>query len=121
VYRQIVFAAAWQESCWRQFVKKGNNLPPLASATGDLGLMQDNGNSGSEILLYYLARHAIRKASRASGSFAFDTVWGPDYAPLQCQHGHFPDDPCTARLARRQDCSARCSQRSSRSLSENWL
>ena len=81
LYRQIVLAAAWQESCWRQFVKKGSNYTPLASATGDLGLMQVNRhtwrgvydltklsgdinyntNSGSEILLYYLARHAIRR------------------------------------------------------------
>jgi hypothetical protein len=81
IYRQIVFAAAWQETCWRQFVKQGKNFTPMTSATGDLGLMQVNrntwrgvydltgltgdiaynGNSGSEILLYYLARHAIRK------------------------------------------------------------
>ncbi|HEU4390397.1 MAG TPA: lytic transglycosylase domain-containing protein, partial [Blastocatellia bacterium] len=78
IYRQIVFTAAWQESCWRQFVKKGT---PLASATGDLGLMQVNrntwrgvydlkrlggdieynGNAGGEILLYYLTKDAIRK------------------------------------------------------------
>lgn len=78
LYRQIVLAAAWQETCWRQFVKQGT---PMTSATGDLGLMQVNrhtwravydltglsgdilynGNAGSEILLYYLARHAIRK------------------------------------------------------------
>jgi hypothetical protein len=81
-YRQIVFAAAWQESCWRQFIKKGNNVTPLASTTGDLGLMQVNrntwrsvydikelgsdiqynGNAGGEILLYYLTRYAIRKS-----------------------------------------------------------
>lgn len=81
LYRQIVFAAAWQETCWRQFVKRGTNVTPMTSATGDLGLMQVNrntwrgvydltglsgdiaynGNSGSEILLYYLVRHAIRK------------------------------------------------------------
>ena len=81
IYRQIVFAAAWQESCWRQFIKKGNNVTPLASTTGDLGLMQVNrntwrsvydikelsgdiqynGNAGGEILLYYLTRFAIRK------------------------------------------------------------
>jgi hypothetical protein len=80
-YRQIVFAAAWQESCWRQFIKQGRNIATLASATGDLGLMQVNRNTwrgvydlqglggdiqynskaGGEILLYYLARHAIRK------------------------------------------------------------
>jgi hypothetical protein len=78
IYRQIVFTAAWQESCWRQYVKKNT---PLASATGDLGLMQVNrntwrsiydlkglsgdirynGNAGGEILLYYLTKHAIRK------------------------------------------------------------
>ena len=78
IYRQIVFTAAWQESCWRQYVKKGT---PLASATGDLGLMQVNrntwrgvydlkglggdieynGNAGGEILYYYLTRHAIAK------------------------------------------------------------
>lgn len=78
IYRQIVFTAAWQESCWRQYVKKGT---PLASATGDLGLMQVNrntwrgvydlkglggdieynGNAGGEILLNYLTRNAIKK------------------------------------------------------------
>ncbi|HEU4345104.1 MAG TPA: transglycosylase SLT domain-containing protein [Candidatus Binatia bacterium] len=81
LYRQIVFAAAWQESCWRQFIKKGTKLAPLASATGDVGLMQVNrntwrglydvkglngdigynGHAGAEILQYYLARYAIRK------------------------------------------------------------
>ena len=44
-YHQIVFAAAWQESCWRQFIKKGNTVTPLASTTGDLGLMQVNRNT----------------------------------------------------------------------------
>ena len=78
IYRQIVFTAAWQESCWRQYIKKGT---PLASATGDLGLMQVNrntwrgvydlkglggdieynGNAGGEILLNYLTRTAIKK------------------------------------------------------------
>ena len=78
IYRQIVFTSAWQESCWRQYVKKGT---PLASASGDLGLMQVNrntwrgvydlkglggdieynGNAGGEILIYYLTKYAIRK------------------------------------------------------------
>jgi soluble lytic murein transglycosylase-like protein len=81
LYRNIVFAAAWQESCWRQFVRKGEQLTPLTSATGDVGLMQVNrnvwrglydikgltadieynGRSGGEILHYYLTRYAIRK------------------------------------------------------------
>lgn len=89
IYRQIVLSAAWQESCWRQYVKKGT---PLASATGDLGLMQVNrntwrsvydlkglsgdiqynGNAGGEILLYYLTKHAIRKNEdkQAEGNLA---------------------------------------------------
>jgi transglycosylase-like protein with SLT domain len=78
LYQQIVFTAAWQESCWRQFVKRGT---PMVSSTGDLGLMQVNrntwrslydlkqltgdieynGNAGGEILLYYLSRFALRK------------------------------------------------------------
>jgi hypothetical protein len=78
LYRQIVFASAWQESCWRQFIKRGT---PVTSASGDLGLMQVNrntwrgvydlkglggdieynGNAGGEILLNYLTRNAIKK------------------------------------------------------------
>lgn len=81
LYRQIVFAAGWQESCWRQFIKKGKKLTPLASASGDLGLMQVNrntwrnlydvkqlggdieynGSAGGEILEHYLSRYALRK------------------------------------------------------------
>ncbi|HWP22779.1 MAG TPA: lytic transglycosylase domain-containing protein [Candidatus Binatia bacterium] len=81
LYRQIVLATAWQESCWRQFIKKGDKLAPLASSTGDVGLMQVNrtvwrslydikglngdigynGYAGGEILHYYLTRYAIRK------------------------------------------------------------
>jgi Transglycosylase SLT domain len=79
--RQIILASAWQESCWRQFIKKGKSLVPLASASGALGLMQVsshtwrnlydlkqlgadieyNGNAGAEILLYYLTRFALKK------------------------------------------------------------
>ena len=78
LYRQIVFTAAWQESCWRQFIKRGT---PMVSASGDLGLMQVNrntwrnlydlkqlggdieynSNAGEEILLYYLTRYALKK------------------------------------------------------------
>src|SRR5207237_3512000 len=79
--RQIILAAGWQESCWRQFIKKGKLLTPLASASGALGLMQIsphtwrniydlkqlgadieyNGNAGAEISLYYLTRFAMKK------------------------------------------------------------
>ena len=81
LYRQILFTTGWQESCWRQFIKKGTKLAPLASATGDVGIMQVNrltwrslydikgltgdirynGNAGAEILHHYLTRYALRK------------------------------------------------------------
>jgi Transglycosylase SLT domain len=41
-YTTLVLATAWQESCWRQFVKVGDRVQWLESATGDLGLMQVN-------------------------------------------------------------------------------
>ncbi|TMA08165.1 MAG: lytic transglycosylase domain-containing protein [Deltaproteobacteria bacterium] len=68
--RQIIFAVGWQETCWRQFIKKGKLLMPVASASGALGLMQIsqlgadieyNGNAGAEISLYYLTRFAMKK------------------------------------------------------------
>ena len=85
LYRQIVFATGWQESCWRQYIKKGEKLAPLASSTGDVGLMQVNritwrsiydvkglngdisynGNAGAEILHHYLTRYAISKKEDA--------------------------------------------------------
>jgi hypothetical protein len=87
LFRQIVLTAAWQETCWRQFVRKGEKLTPLASATGDVGLMQVNrrtwrgvydvnglsgdiaynSNAGSEILLYYLRYAITKKEDRQPG------------------------------------------------------
>jgi hypothetical protein len=42
VFRQLVLTAAWQESCWRQFMVRGNKRVPMQSATGDIGMMQIN-------------------------------------------------------------------------------
>jgi soluble lytic murein transglycosylase-like protein len=38
----LVKSAAWQESCWRQFVRVKNRVTWLESSTGDIGLMQVN-------------------------------------------------------------------------------
>jgi hypothetical protein len=40
--RRLVRSAAWQESCWRQFVRKGRRITYLESSTRDVGLMQVN-------------------------------------------------------------------------------
>jgi hypothetical protein len=38
----LLKAAAWQESCWRQYVMKNRRIWYLESQTGDIGLMQVN-------------------------------------------------------------------------------
>jgi len=85
LFRNLVFATAWQESCWRQFVRKGGKLLPLRSPVGSIGIMQVNervwrgvydrrglqgdvaynARAGSEILLHYLRDYAIEKGEHA--------------------------------------------------------
>jgi hypothetical protein len=81
LYRHLVLATAWQESCWRQFIRTGGKLAPIKSVVGSVGLMQVNqqvwrgvydlkgllgdmqynGRAGSEIALHYLKDYAIAK------------------------------------------------------------
>ncbi len=81
VFKQLVMATAWQESCWRQFVVKDKKIVPIQSATGDTGIMQVNEKVwrgffnpqklrwdiayniqfGSKILLDYMTRYAIKQ------------------------------------------------------------
>jgi soluble lytic murein transglycosylase-like protein len=81
VYRDLVLATAWQESCWRQFIRTGDAITPLVSSANSVGLMQVNprvwrgvydveglygdirynGRAGCEILLHYLRDYAIAK------------------------------------------------------------
>ncbi|HFE37333.1 MAG TPA: lytic transglycosylase domain-containing protein, partial [Gammaproteobacteria bacterium] len=80
VYQNLVYAAAWQESCWKQFVAVKGFRKPMRSRSGDLGLMQINprvwrgfydmhkikwdivynANAGAEILMHYLTRYVIK-------------------------------------------------------------
>lgn len=81
IYQSLVLATAWQESCWRQYVKRRGKQVPLKSGVGAVGMMQVvprvwrgfyspkklqwdiayNIDAGSEILMRYLLRYAIRK------------------------------------------------------------
>jgi soluble lytic murein transglycosylase-like protein len=81
LFRNLVLTTAWQESCWRQFVRKGNTVSPLTSSVGALGIMQVNPRvwrgfydvkslrtstkynalAGSEILHHYLVDYAIKQ------------------------------------------------------------
>jgi soluble lytic murein transglycosylase-like protein len=81
LFRDLVLATAWQESCWRQFVRKGGKMVPVRSPVGSIGIMQVNervwrgvydrrglqgdiaynARAGSEVLLHYLRDYAIAK------------------------------------------------------------
>lgn len=82
LFKNLLLATAWQESCWRQYVVQDGQMVPLLSSTGDVGLMQMNervwrgfydlqklrwditynSNAGAEVLLDYLLKYAIRRA-----------------------------------------------------------
>jgi hypothetical protein len=79
VYPDLLIATAWQESCWRQFVRRENGVQPLVGPAGSVGLMQINGKvwrgiydpaglegdigyngrAGAEILHHYLRDLAL--------------------------------------------------------------
>jgi hypothetical protein len=81
LFRALVLTTAWQESCWRQFVRRKGAVQPLTSSVGALGIMQVNphvwrgmydvkslrgstkynAEAGSEILHHYLVDYAIKK------------------------------------------------------------
>ncbi len=81
LYRWLVKATAWQESCWRQFVRVDGRAQVIRSGAGSVGLMQVNervwrgfydveglsgdiaynARAGSEILLHYLRDHALAR------------------------------------------------------------
>ena len=81
LYRKIVLATAWQESCWRQYVVIKKRIEPLRSSSGDVGIMQVNervwrgfydlnklrwdidynSSAGAEVLLNYLVTYALKQ------------------------------------------------------------
>ena len=89
LFKKLVLATAWQESCWRQYVVKANRIETLRSGTGDVGLMQINervwrgfydlqklrwdidynSSAGAEVLLDYLVKYALKQGeqNRAGG------------------------------------------------------
>jgi hypothetical protein len=81
LYSDLQLATAWQETCWRQYVRIKGAIHPIRSRAGALGLMQVNARAwrgfydsrglgsdiaynsraGSEILLHYLLDLAIER------------------------------------------------------------
>lgn len=85
-YRRMSLATAWQESCWRQFIKDEGKIKPLTSKVGAIGIMQVNqrvwrgfydraalrqdidynASAGNEILLHYLVDYVIADQAHSS-------------------------------------------------------
>ena len=81
VFRNLMLATAWQESCWRQYIVKKRKIVPLVSGTGDIGMLQINekvwrgfyspaklrwdigynAQAGSEILFKFMVNYALKR------------------------------------------------------------
>jgi hypothetical protein len=118
-YRVMVRAVAWQESCWRQFVRARGRIHYLESSTHDIGLMQVNryvwrgfynighlewdiaynAGAGSQILV----RLMIRAADRAWRAGELDAFARSSYAaynggPSELNRWRRADEPRDQRL-----------------------
>lgn len=107
LYHHVVLATAWQESCWRQFVRHNGKVRPIQSGVGAVGLMQVypvvwrgfydvtglqtdiayNGRAGAEILHHYLRDYAIGKSEHATVDDVDDLARGT-YAVYNGGPGH---------------------------------
>ncbi len=87
LFHDMLLATAWQESCWRQFIKSGGDIKPIMSVSGSVGIMQVNrkvwrgfydvkqlekdiaynATAGSEILLHYFRDYALKKEAGKKG------------------------------------------------------
>jgi soluble lytic murein transglycosylase-like protein len=108
LFERLVLATAWQESCWRQYVRRGGAVAPLRSKAGALGLMQVNphvwrgfyavdglswsigynARAGSEILMHYLRDYAIARGEEAAGGP--DALARATYAVYHGGPSHLP-------------------------------
>ena len=108
LYDDLVLATAWQESCWRQFVRnKKGAVTPIQSGVGSVGLMQINqkvwrgfydlgglnrdvaynGAAGAEILRHYLRDYAIKRGEHTATGQA-DNLARATYAMYNGGPGH---------------------------------
>ncbi len=98
LYRPLLLATAWQESCWRQFVRTRSGVRPIRSPRSSVGIMQVNervwrgfyelvglredlaynARAGGEILLRYLGDFVER--AEAGAARDVETVARATYA-----------------------------------------
>jgi soluble lytic murein transglycosylase-like protein len=107
VYRRLVRAAAWQESCWRQFIRSSGKVTYIKSTVGSTGMMQVNehvwrgmyelrglrwdirynSRAGGEILMHYLQDYAIAHKEDAQPG-GIDNLARATYAVYNGGPGH---------------------------------
>jgi hypothetical protein len=122
-YRTLVPATALQESCWRQFERKGDAITYRASPQGSVGLMQVNrrvwrgfynverlqwdtaynARAGAEILLRYLRQYGVAEGRRTGRlEDAVRSTWAV-YNAGPAALGRYRDQDSSARERRVDD------------------
>jgi hypothetical protein len=84
IFQKLLLAAAWQESCWRQYVVVKNKIVPLVSGSGDIGLLQINEWVWRGFYSRNKLRWDINYNARAGGEILFKYM--VDYALKQQEH-----------------------------------
>lgn len=119
-FKPLVWATAWKESCWRQFIGSTENPRVLTSPVGALGMMQVNARvwrgtydqkrlaeevdynvtAGAEILEHYLVDYALRRGEQKHPG-GDDNLVRATYAAYNggpSQMGRYRRDTTPARL-----------------------
>ena len=106
LFRKLMPATAWQESCWRQFRKQAGKVTYMRSSHGSVGMMQVNerawrgfyemdglrwkvaynAQAGGEILLHYWDLAKDERIVSKSDALARTIYAGYNGGPLQLRH-----------------------------------
>jgi len=118
LFRNLVKTVAWQESCWRQFVRTRSGIVPIQSSTGDFGMMQINvrvwrgffnpvklrwnagynAGAGTEILWQLLGRYGVRETRDRLSDAARASYSAYHGGPRRYRRYRLPDTPSDLRL-----------------------
>lgn len=105
LFRNLVLATAWQETCWQHYRRKNGKLKVISSSRGAVGMMQVlpsvwrgfyetntlrndvgyNVRAGTEILMHYFKDFALRRAGKKPNP---DYLAGITYAIYNGGPGH---------------------------------
>ena len=118
LFQDLVKTVAWQESCWRQFVRDRSGIVPIQSSTGDFGMMQINvrvwrgffnpvklrwsagynAGAGTEILWQLLGRYGVREGRDRLSDAARSTYSAYNGGPRRYRRYRLADTPPEMRL-----------------------